>query len=138
LSESSFKNITPKTHDISLVEKHVPCIEDLAADLEAAVQAVWPRRHEMRYSHVQVLLLSWEDDDLGVASEIKDLRHVFMDIYNYQVQTYEIPNLTPDKAVKRRIFDFLEHDGEETLLIVYYAGHAKRSFQSNEAPIWMA
>jgi hypothetical protein len=36
------------------------------------------------------------------------------------------------------VFDFLEHDGVETLLILYYAGHARTSTQINEAPVWAA
>lgn len=96
------------------------------------------RRHDIRYSKVQVLLLRWTDDDLGVVTELKALRQVFTDLYHYEVQIYEIPSKKPDKALKRRVFDFLEHDGKETLFILYYAGHAKRSLQVNEAPMWFA
>jgi hypothetical protein len=46
--------------------------------------------------------------------------------------------MKPDKALKRRMLEFLDEDGEETLLILYYGGHAKKSVQSNEAPIWFA
>jgi hypothetical protein len=75
---------------------------------------------------------------LGVETELKDLEHVFIDLFYYGVTTYEIPSEKPDKALKRRVFDFLDHDGDETLLILYYAGHAKTSLQLNEAPIWFA
>jgi hypothetical protein len=102
------------------------------------VKAGWSRRHDIRYSKVQVLTLRWEDDDLGVITELKALGHVFADLYHYEVRTYSIPREKPDEALKRRVLDFLEHDGPETLLIVYYAGHAISSLQSNEAPIWSA
>jgi hypothetical protein len=102
------------------------------------VKAAWSRRHDIRYSKVQVLTLRWEDDDLGVVTELNALDHVFADLYHYEVQTYSIPSEKPDKAIKRRILDFLEHDGLETLLILYYAGHAISSVQVNEAPIWFA
>ena len=153
-----FIRLAPKTHDISLIGEHIPDIVHLAADLQVAVNAVWSRRHDIRYSKVQVLLLRWEDgsyscnlvlrrsqakfisclDDLGVVSELNDLKHVFTDLFQYGVTIYEIPSEKPDKALKRRIFDFLDHDGAETLLILYYAGHAKTSFQVNEAPVWFA
>ena len=85
-----------------------------------------------------MLLLRWEDDDLGVETELNDLHHVFTDLFHYGVVTYEIPSDKPDKALKRRVFDFLEHDGLETLLLLYYAGHARTSTQINEAPVWAA
>lgn len=136
--EEGFIHLEPRTHDSSLAGEHIPSITYLAEDLEAAVKAVWPRRHEFRYSEVHVLLVSWEDDDLGVAKEVAELRNVFEHLYYYEVQVYRIPHAKPDKELKRRILDFLENDGEETLLILYYGGHAKKSPQSNELPIWFA
>ncbi|KAL2072072.1 hypothetical protein VTL71DRAFT_11415 [Oculimacula yallundae] len=133
-----FIRLAPKTHDISLVGEHIPDIAHLAADLQVAVNAGWSRRHDVRYSKVQVLLLKWKDDDLGVETELKDLGQVFGDLFHYGVDMFDIPSEKPDKALKRRVFDFLENDGEDTLLILYYAGHAKLSVQANEAPVWVA
>lgn len=138
---NGFIKLASRTHDVSLVEEHVPSIEYLAADLEVAVKAAWPRRHHIRYTQVHVLLIIWEDDDLGVLSEIQDLEHVFDSMYHYRVETYEIPQAKPEKQLNRRILDFLNHEEEsenECLLIVYYAGHAKRIYDSNEPPIWFA
>ena len=130
--------MSPRTHDISFSGQHIPNITRLVGDLENAIKAGWPQRHDTRYSKVEVLLLSWEEDDLEVEKELQALRHVFEDLYHYGVQSYKIPNEKPDKALKRRVFDFLDYDGEEVLLILYYAGHAKTSLQSNEAPMWFA
>jgi hypothetical protein len=87
---------------------------------------------------VQVLLLSWEDDDLGVTKEVAELQNVFEDLYHYHVQVYRIPSAKPDKALKLRVLKLLENDDEATLLVLYYGGHANKSPQSNEAPIWRA
>ncbi|KAH9213693.1 hypothetical protein DL95DRAFT_524350 [Leptodontidium sp. 2 PMI_412] len=133
-----FIHLAPKTHDISLVGEHIPDIAHLAADLQVAVNAGWSRRHEIRYSRVQVLLLKWQDDDLGVETELKDLGHVFADLFHFGVDVFDIPSDKPDKALKRRVFDFLDNDGDETLLILYYAGHATSNIQANEAPVWIA
>lgn len=73
-----------------------------------------------------------------METELNDLEHVFEDLFKYGVATFEIPSEKPDKALKRRVFDFLDHDGDETLLILYYAGHARTSLQNNEAPFWFA
>lgn len=87
---------------------------------------------------MRVLLLSWVDDDLGVSAELLNLKNVFEDLYHFEVEDYRIPDKKPDKALKRRMLEFLDEDGEEALLILYYGGHAKKSIQSNEAPIWFA
>lgn len=133
--EEGFIRLPPRTHDISFTEGHAD-IQKLGNDLNAAVQAAWPKRHHVRYSQVHALLLSWVDDDLGVAPEIRGLRNVFKELYNFDVQEYQIPSLKPDRALKRRVNDFLDFDCKDDLLIVYYGGHARRALQSNEAPLW--
>jgi hypothetical protein len=130
--------LVPNTHDVSYVSKHIPSLSELTADLESATHALWSRRHESRYSKVIALFLRWESDDLKVVTESNDLQHVFEDLYHYQVQSYKIPDERPDTSLKRRILQFLENDGKDTLLIVYYAGHAKRNIQLNAAPLWQA
>jgi hypothetical protein len=127
-----------RTHDTSFTECHIRNIEKLGADLNDAVRAVWSKRHSIRYSQVHVLLLSWQADDLGVEAEIQPLRRVFEDRYHFSVQDYKIPSVKPDKALKKRIYDFLDEDDKDTLLIVYYAGHARCALQSNEASLWFA
>ena len=138
--EDGFVRLNPRTHDTSFSQNHAD-IQKLGDDLNEAVQAAWPKRHDIRYSQVHVLLLSWKDDDLGVAQEIETLRHVFRDMYNFQVQEYQIPSSKPDRNLKHRVWEFLGHkiiDNKENLLILYYGGHARRAMQSNEAPVWFA
>jgi hypothetical protein len=36
------------------------------------------------------------------------------------------------------VLDFLENDKEETLFILYYAGHGKANPQSNKGAVWFA
>ncbi|KAH6689939.1 hypothetical protein BKA61DRAFT_585139 [Leptodontidium sp. MPI-SDFR-AT-0119] len=108
-------------------------------ELETAVKAVWSTRHQSRYSKVDVLLVRWEDDDLNVQTEIDDLGYIFEDQYRYEVEKYQIPSRQPDRALKVRVLDFLkENDSEDSLLIFYYAGHARRNPQSNGTPLWVA
>jgi hypothetical protein len=59
-------------------------------------------------------------------------------MYKFQVQEYQIPSSKPDKALKRRVSDFLDIDSKDNLLIIYYGGHARRALQSNEASLWFA
>jgi hypothetical protein len=134
--EDGFVRLSPRTHDISLTENHVPDIEYIAEDLKAAVQAVWAKRHDIRYSKAFVLLLSWEDEDLGVHTEINELRDVFDERYHFEVQEYKIPSMKPTRNVTNRVREFLNQENKDSLLIIYYAGHAKRGQQSNEPSIW--
>ena len=130
---------TPRTHDISLSSRHIPNVERLAQDPVTAVKSAWSTNRGNRYSTVNVLLVGWEDDDLHVNTEIDDLGFLFKDQYRYDVQKYQIPSLKPDRALKERVLAFLkEGDREDSLLIFYYTGHARRSPQSNGAPIWIA
>ena len=135
--EEGFIRLAPRTHDVAFTESH-STIQELGSDLNEAVQAAWPKRHDMPYSRVHVLLLSWIDDDLGVSEEIRGLRHVFRGLYHFDVHEYEIPSAKPDLSLKGKMFRFLtEFDGGDKLLIVYYGGHAKRARQSNEGSLWI-
>lgn len=103
------------------------------------MKSAWSTNRQNCYSEVNVLLVSWKDDDLHVSTEIADLGFLFTDQYGYHVQKYEIPSLKPDRALKERVLGLLkEFDKDHSLLIFYYAGHARRSPQSNGAPIWIA
>ncbi|KAH7399937.1 hypothetical protein BKA64DRAFT_469653 [Cadophora sp. MPI-SDFR-AT-0126] len=132
----TFIHLAPKTHDISLASEHIPDIARLGRDLNDAVQAAWHHRHGIRYTKVEALLLRWADDDLGVLTELEDLERVLVNLYFYNVQKYDIPSEKPDSALTRRVLDFLDLDGEETLFILYYAGHGRNGSQYDEGPLW--
>lgn len=136
LHENGF--IKLDTHDTSLVDEHIPNIEKFAEDLQTAINAAWPVRKQSYYEKVSVLLLSWEDDNMGVYREVRRLQYVFSSLYRFDVQEYRIPSKTPGKATTTRLISFLENDGSNTLLIVYYAGHARLGYQGSDPPIWAA
>ncbi|TVY39388.1 hypothetical protein LSUB1_G004327 [Lachnellula subtilissima] len=127
----------PSTHDTSHTEEHAT-IKQLGEDIESAVKAGWPRVPGTRYKRVHALLLSWEEDDLGVIKEIERLRCVLKNTYQYSVESYEIPSRKPDAALKRRVLEFLDDDAEDILMIVYYGGHARRGNQTSAGPLWVA
>lgn len=116
----------------------MPNIQHVAADINDAIQAAWPKRGKIRYSCVLVLLLSWEDDDLGVHTEINTLQQVFQDMYHFSVTKFMIPSLKPVIEVHKCIMKFLENDAKNILRIVYYGGHGRGVQYSTEPPIWFA
>jgi hypothetical protein len=126
------------THDVSSAGHHVSGVEKFADDLQSAIAAAWPTRRDSRYERAHVLLLSWEDDNLGVYREMRRLEYIFSNLFRFDVQNFKIPPKTAGKATTSRILSFLEEDGPETLFIVYYAGHARLSHRSSEPPIWSA
>jgi hypothetical protein len=114
-------------------------VERLCKDLNNAVGAIWPKRHDSRYESTHVLLLSWEDDDLGVIEGINRLRHVFGERFKYEVEIYEIPTTKPDLSLKQRIIQYLDlFDSKDTLLIVYYAGHGSPGRNPGSSSLWFA
>ncbi|KAL9629023.1 MAG: hypothetical protein Q9204_005515 [Flavoplaca sp. TL-2023a] len=113
-----------RTHDISLIDYHIKDVETFGKVLNNAAAAAFPRSKTCRYCDVCVLLLSWEDDDLGVAVEIDDLETVFRDIYGYRVERWKIPSTTSHNSLVYRIMQVLrDFESSDKLLITYYGGH---------------
>jgi hypothetical protein len=104
------------------------------------------------YTHVFVLLLSWhpECDDMAVDPEVtrlfelirfppimdtdetdsikvQRLKNVFEDIYNYNVESARLDNrlsALPQAQANLAVANFVHrNDKDDTLFIVYYAGH---------------
>ena len=111
-----------RTHDISGVDFHIKDLEKFGHLLEGAANAAFPRRLS-RYREVHVLLLSWEDDNLGVVTEVSELRDVFRQVYRYNVEQWRIPSDHSYKALRKQITRFLdEFEDQNNLLIIYYGG----------------
>jgi len=111
----------------------------LAEELLTAGRKVWPTRHRGRYADVRVLLLQWENDDLGVSAELKELEDMFRCLYRYNTERWSIPAQKPDRSLKKKITEFIdEYEGPDTLLIVYYGGHAQPNVMPGESPDWVS
>ena len=112
-----------RTHDITLVDYHVKDLATFGKKLTEAATAAFPRGRS-RYTNVHVLLLSWEDDNLGVMKEVRELEKVFADTYNYHTERFQIPSSRSHNSLARRLTAFLDDfEGSKNLLIVYYGGH---------------
>lgn len=78
------------------------------------------------YRAVYVLLASWQDDDLGVWTEIDKLEVLFSEAYGYQVEQILIPSHNPDDVFGHNFQDFIQkYQHHQNLLIVYYGGHGR-------------
>ncbi|RDL34352.1 uncharacterized protein BP5553_07480 [Venustampulla echinocandica] len=95
-----------------------------AKSVVAAIRAFPNRWHDQsRYREVSVLLLRWEDDEMGVEWEVDDLEKVFM-CYGYNTERWLIPTKSAHLELMARALDIVKkHNDQGDLLIVYYAGH---------------
>ena len=124
------------THDVSHVGAHVRSISTVIQLLQSLADEDWKSRGQGRYSKAHVLLISWVDDDLGVRRELQDLETVFTNSFNYDVETWGIPRDKSQRRLQERVTQFVNnYEGNDSLLILYYAGHAIRA---NGGPVWTA
>lgn len=103
--------------------------------LEDAVNGAWSRRPDA-YTQVTVLLLSWQESDMKNADlEIARLQSVLEDLYHYTVENWKIPSVKPRQEATFKYLQFAKDYGASgSLLIVYYAGHARAT--PGQGPIW--
>lgn len=130
------------THDTSRAKYHMKDLESFAASLEdvwvdrflnkqpltndQSAKRAFPNRGRStaRYRNVQVLLLRWAEDDLGVAWEVEDLEKAFQS-YGFNAETWLIPSENSHLKLMLKAGTFVEtHENTDTLFIVYYGGHA--------------
>ena len=79
------------------------------------------------YDKVEVLLLCWAVSDMDTTAEVQELRDVFEEDFGYHTTTEYLHADWRQKLqtqVNALVATFVGvHDGPNTLLLVYYAGH---------------
>ena len=125
-----------RTHDTSLLPFHVKDLATFGQTLTEAANAAFPTaRTSARYKAVHVLLLSWENDDLGVIKEILELDSTLTSIYGYATEQWSIPSRRSHNSLAKQLTGYLEkYESEENLLIVYYGGHGYMN--DNRQCVW--
>lgn len=90
-----------------------------------------PWKNTSTYRKVEALFLCWADNsnDLATEDEVNRLKLVFENKFNYHVEKKQLDNHSEQKLqvqINKIVAVFVEkHDGPNTLLIVYYAGHGR-------------
>ncbi|KAI1862619.1 uncharacterized protein JN550_010144 [Neoarthrinium moseri] len=104
----------PERHEFELFARH----------LQDAAMLIYRQSQKSPYSNVSVLILRWEDDG-PPDPELAALEQVLDERYNYRIERWNIPTKTnPSLKLGVRMSTFLERQGPDHLLIVYYAGHS--------------
>lgn len=113
-----------KTHDMSSIDSPIPDLEALGQLLTSAASAAFPARRKSPYQEVYVLLLNWEEDELGINDELSKLQGVLRNLYNFHTEEWKIPSERSHDSLAKKVTTFVkDYEGEDNLLIVYYGGH---------------
>ncbi|KAG5948942.1 hypothetical protein E4U53_006091 [Claviceps sorghi] len=109
------------SHDTPLSERQD--FESFARHLQDAAMLIQRQTERPPYSHVSVLLLSW-DDDPSVDEDLAAFEAILHNKYNYVTHRWQIPTV-PNPSIKLgvQMASFLETARPSHLLIIYYAGH---------------
>jgi hypothetical protein len=109
-----------------------------AEQLQETASAPLPNITASSYRNVYVLLLKWEDEDpnLPVSYEISRLQDVFVNVYHFETEIWDIPDEDCHDKVNQKILDFkrLGSNRKDDLKILYYGGHGKLT--RNQSLAW--
>ncbi|KAI0552902.1 hypothetical protein F4679DRAFT_532823 [Xylaria curta] len=107
--------------------------------INSRVKGAWAYRHDtIRYSQVIVLLISWEEHDLGqeLQEAISQYRWTFEYLYKYEVWQFEIPTRKPHIALTSQLLELAKKDSPETLFVIWYDGHGREHQDRKGSPMW--
>jgi hypothetical protein len=98
------------------------------------LEGCFPIHHRSRNATASVLLVKWEDDDLGVNRELVRLRDVFDYLFHFETEIWEIPSSRAAQELSNKIYEWKHRYCEDEaypgdalpLLILFYGGHAEK------------
>ncbi|KAI4195194.1 MAG: hypothetical protein LQ350_007344 [Teloschistes chrysophthalmus] len=96
---------------------------DRQAQLNEAAERQYQDWPKSSYTDVNVLLLRWAEDNLGVITEVKKLERIWRDHFNFTTEIWDIPSTDSEERLVDKIMQFRKGISESALIIVYYAGH---------------
>ncbi|KAK0624106.1 hypothetical protein B0T14DRAFT_428332 [Immersiella caudata] len=127
------------THDTTSASFCLPDFSTFLAHITDATKAAWLEKPHIEYKKVKVLMMSWENDDLEVETEMKPLASVFQGLYQFDTETWRIPLKRSGAELSRKIANVVRTEGQQgNLIIFYYGGHAKANEHVAGRPIWFA
>jgi len=113
------------SHDTSRAGFHHQDLAAFSEDVNSAARRAFPNRGRSRYETVNVCLIRWEDDELGVQRELSTLNNVLQD-YGFRTNVFLIPGLNSHWDLMRKTLDFIQAcDNDQNLFVLYYAGHGR-------------
>lgn len=114
-------------------------IDSLQDTLQASLEGAF-NTGACPYDKVAALVLYWAEDDFNpsCAEEAKKVVDLFRTDLQYEVQTFPIPMSNSRNLLEQAVVNFkCINDGESSLLIIYYSGHADPDEKRGKA-VWAA
>ncbi|PVH83395.1 hypothetical protein DL98DRAFT_413125, partial [Cadophora sp. DSE1049] len=113
------------SHDTSRAGFHHQDLAAFSEDVNNAAKRAFPNRGKSRYETVNICLIRWEDDELGVQEELRALNNIFQG-YGFQTNVFLIPGTNSHWDLMRKTLDFIQaYDSDQNLFVLYYAGHGR-------------
>ncbi|KAK0118179.1 hypothetical protein ONS95_012484 [Cadophora gregata] len=113
------------SHDTSRAGYHHQDLAAFSRDVNNAARRAFPNRGRSRYGTVNICLIRWEDDELGVQNEVSALDNVLQS-YGFQTNIFLIPGTNSHWDLMRKMIDFIQaYDNDQNLFVLYYAGHGR-------------
>ena len=97
-------------------------IREIVDEFNRATRNVWTAE----YDFVNAILLHWNEDDLGVQSEVNKLQALLKEDFRFNTNVYTIPSENPGAQLNYELAYFIKTNSlqKRSLSIIYYAGHA--------------
>ncbi|KAI1755371.1 hypothetical protein F4782DRAFT_551623 [Xylaria castorea] len=111
----------------------------LLQKVEQGISNAWGGRHNAsRYTQAIVLLISWEEHDLGqeMQDAIKQYTLMFEYLYKYEVWHFKIPSKKPHLALTSQLVSLAKKDSPDTLFVIWYDGHGLEHEDRRGSPRW--
>ncbi|TGJ83538.1 hypothetical protein E0Z10_g5246 [Xylaria hypoxylon] len=107
--------------------------------IQTGVASTWRKRaYTTRYEKVIVLLISWEEHDLGdsIKETARQYTLMFESLYNYEVWVIKIPSKKPHLALTSHLVELAKQDSPESLFVIWYDGHGLEHMDRRGPPRW--
>ncbi|KAI1111309.1 hypothetical protein F5Y14DRAFT_443390 [Nemania sp. NC0429] len=113
--------------------------ESLVQQVGKRVENAWGKRNNpSRYQHVIVLLVHWEEHDLGDSIDecVRKYESMFENLYHYEVWRIKLPGRSQHEAMAKNLLELASRDSPESLFIIWYDGHGIEHGDRRGAPTW--
>ena len=108
-TQSTVLSSSTSTHPSSLTPpSHYNEFSDWVEEANLALEGAFPIHRQPRNGKVGVLLLRFENDGLGVISEVAELQSVFVNVYGFETEVWNVPDEDPQKHLSIKLYDFYQ------------------------------
>ncbi|KAF9695314.1 hypothetical protein EKO04_007111 [Ascochyta lentis] len=112
----------------AFLDPHKAGLKSIQRYLQTAVDKAFVPTHPAEYTAVTVVLLHFDNDDLGIGDLERELGVVFRDWYGFRVQHHRLPSSGNPRLILTNILLKLINEGfadQGNLVVLVFSGHAQ-------------